>query len=71
MPNATSFDAPPAELHGGMIGWRYESEHYTDENGYDRWRPRAWTIVYPTHVLEVDYVTRLAMRDSVLHTLDS
>jgi hypothetical protein len=66
--NATIFDAPPTELHKDMIGWRYEAEHYTDDNGHDRWRPRAWTIVYPTHILEVDYATKLAMRDSVLHT---
>lgn len=70
MPNATSFDSPPAALCDGMIGWRYESERYTDENGHNRWRPRAWTIVYPDHVLEVDYRTQVAMRDSVLHTID-
>jgi hypothetical protein len=67
--NITPFDDPPAELRDGMIGWRYESEPDPADAG--KWRPRAWTIVYPDHVLEVDYRTRLAMRDSTLHVLEA
>jgi hypothetical protein len=66
-----AFDPPPEHLHDGMIGWRFESEHYVDENGYPRWRPRAWTIVYPNSMLEVDYRTKLAMRESTLHKLEA
>lgn len=68
MANSTIFDDPPADLHDGMIGWRYESE--TDPDDAGKWRPRAWTIVYPDHVLEVDYRTQRATRDSTLHTID-
>lgn len=61
----TTFDHPPTELLTGAFGWNYESEPDPSDSG--RWRPRAWRIFYPNHMLTIDYRTHLATRDTIIY----
>lgn len=58
------FDTPPAELLPEAIGWRFVKQHVTGS----RWVPVAWEIVFAGHILTVDYSTKMAIRNAVLHT---
>lgn len=55
------FNPPPADVLIGAVGWRHESQ----PDGPNRWKPSAWIVVYPDHILRVG-LDGVATRDSVL-----
>lgn len=57
------FVPPPDELLTDAIGWRFAKA----SDGPGRWKPVGWQVVYPDHILTVDYTTQLGMCDSLLY----
>jgi hypothetical protein len=63
-PYSGPFRTPPASLLKGAFGWNFEST----PDGPGRWRPKAWRVFYPDHMLTVDYATEIAMRVTSIHS---
>jgi len=59
------FNPPPSEYLEGAIGWRFTK---TYDETISHWRPTGWEIVFPEHILTLDYQTHLGMRDSLLYS---
>lgn len=60
------YDPPPATAPNGYVAWRYIKKPM--EPGSDRrWEPAGWELIFPDHVLEVDYMTHLCTRASSLY----
>jgi hypothetical protein len=64
--DSTPFDPPSDEALEGAIGWTFITEHPPETPG--KWRPTGWRVVYPDHLLTIDYATGIAVSDTALYS---